>query len=144
MMKITTIAAGALTALVAFPALAAERIALVERALTDATIRTGGKGDAVGNLLTWANLVYDADNKVKLGSDQGFCVRVVVNKSWECVWTTILKDGQITVEGPFADTGDSLFVITGGTGKYAGAKGQMKLHPRDANGSAYDFVYELL
>jgi hypothetical protein len=144
MMKITTIAAGALTALVAFPTLAAERIALVERALTDATIRTGGKGDAVGNLLTWANLVYDADNKVKLGSDQGFCVLVVVNKSWECVWTTVLKDGQITVEGPFADTGDSLFVITGGTGKYAGAKGQMKLHPRDANGAAYDFVYELL
>jgi hypothetical protein len=33
--------------------------------------------------------------------------------------------------------------ITGGTGKYAGARGQMKLHARDEKGSEYDFTYEL-
>ena len=42
----------------------------------------------------------------------------------------LLKEGRITLEGPFYDSGDSLFVITGGTGKYAGAKGQMTLHDR--------------
>jgi hypothetical protein len=35
-------------------------------------------------------------------------------------------------------------VVTGGTGKYAGAKGSMKLHARDAKGSSYDFTYDLL
>jgi hypothetical protein len=35
-------------------------------------------------------------------------------------------------------------VVTGGTGKYAGAKGDMKLHARDAKSTAYDFLYELL
>ena len=71
-------------------------------------------------------------------------MRIIVGKSWECNWTMILKGGQITVEGPFMDEGDSLLTITGGTGKYAGAKGSMKLHPRDAKATSYDFTYDLL
>jgi allene oxide cyclase len=50
---------------------------------------------------------------------------------------------SITVHGPFLDAGDSLLAVTGGTGAYAGAKGEMKLHARDAKGSEYDFVYSL-
>ena len=136
--------AGALALLLGCAAVAGEKIQLVERALTDTTTDLGAKGDSVGDLLTWLNPVYDAANKVQLGTDQGFCVRVAVGKSWECNWTTILKDGRITIEGAFMDSGDSLMTVTGGTGKYAGAKGQMKLHPRDAKGSSYDFIYELL
>jgi len=124
--------------------LAAKRIELVERALTDATLDLGAKGDSVGDLLTWANPVFDAANKTQVGTDQGYCVRVVVGKSWECTWTTLLKDGQIMVEGPFYDDQDSLFTIIGGTGKYLGARGSMKLHSRDAKGSSYQFIYELL
>ena len=123
---------------------AAEHIELVERALTDATVDLGTPGDSVGDLLTFANPVYDHANKVQLGTDQGYCVRVAVGKSWECFWTLMLKEGQITVEGPFFDQGDSLMAITGGTGKYNGAKGSMKLHPRDAKGSSYAFTYDLL
>lgn len=125
-------------------ALAGEQLQIVERALSDAIVHVGGKDDAAGNLLTFANPVFDAANKKQLGSDQGFCVRVAVAKSWECLWTVTLAGGQITVEGPFLDQGDSLLAVTGGTGKYAGAKGSLKLHARDAKGSAYDFRYELL
>src|SRR5579864_9401212 len=144
MNKLIRIVLGALAVLAAFPTLAAEKIQLVEHADTDATVDLGAKGDSVGDLLTFANPVYDATNKTKLGTDQGYCIRVSVGKSWECFWTLTLKDGQITVEGPFYDSSDSVLVVTGGTGKYAGAKGDMKLHSRDAKGSAYDFVYELL
>ena len=126
------------------PASAAERLQVVERATTDTTIDLGAKGDSVGDLLTFANPIYDAANKTQLGTDQGYCVRVVVGKSWECFWTLILTGGQITVEGPFYDSGDSTMVVTGGTGKYAGAKGAMKLHARDAKATAYDFTYDLL
>jgi allene oxide cyclase len=136
---LTTVAALAATA-----ASASEHIQLVERALTDATVDLGAPGDSVGDLLTFANPVYDAANKVQLGTDQGYCVRVAVGKSWECFWTLILKEGQVTLEGPFYDQGDSLMAVTGGTGKYAGAKGSMKLHPRDAKGSSYAFTYDLL
>ena len=131
-------------ALLALPAVAAEQINLVERPVGETTVDLGPKGDSVGDMLVFANAVFDAANKTQLGADQGYCVRTLVGKSWECVWTLTLHAGQITVEGPFMDEGDSLFAVTGGTGKYAGAKGSMKLHPRDAKSSSYDFTYDLL
>lgn len=131
------------TLLLAGPAVAAERFTVVERAVTDTTIQAGGQGDKLGNLLVFANPVYDAANRIRVGRDQGHCIRVAVGRSWECFWTLILKEGQITCEGPYFDTGDSRLAVTGGTGRYSGAKGTLLLHPRDAKGSSFDFVYEL-
>jgi len=116
---------------------------LVEHADTDAVTDTGAKDDSAGDLLTFANPVFDAANAKQVGTNQGFCVRTVAGKAWECWWTVMLDGGQITVQGPFLDKGDSVLAITGGTGKYAEARGEMKLHARDEKGSAYDFVYEL-
>lgn len=137
-------AAAAAASLLAMPAHAAEQIKVIERALTDATLDLGAKGDSAGDLLTWSNPLYDMANKTQLGSDQGYCVRVAVGKSWECNWTNVLKDGTIAVAGRFLDDGDSVLAVTGGTGKYAGAKGSLKLHPRDAKATAYDFTFDLL
>jgi len=125
---------------------AAEPLHVIEHAVNETTthVVAGAKGDSVGDLLTFANPVFDATNKTQLGTDHGWCVRVVVGKSWECFWTLLLKEGRITVEGPFYDSGDSVFVITGGTGKYAGARGQMTLHDRGTTPTNYDFVYQLL
>jgi allene oxide cyclase len=131
-------------ALLTLPAFAAEQIKVVERPVGETTVDLGPKGDSIGDLLVFANGVFDAANKAQVGSDQGYCVRTVVGKSWECFWTLVLKGGQITVEGPFMDSGDSLLAVTGGAGKYAGARGSMKLHPRDATPTGYDFIYDLL
>jgi allene oxide cyclase len=144
-MKITLCRIVALAAtLSAMPAFAAEQIKVVERPVGETTVDLGAKGDSIGDMLVFANGVFDSANKTQVGSDQGYCVRTIVGKSWECFWTLTLKAGQITVEGPFMDAGDSLFAVTGGTGKYSGAKGSMKLHPRDAKSSSYDFTYDLL
>jgi hypothetical protein len=137
-------ALAAAAALASMPALAAEQIVVVERPVGETTVDLGAKGDSVGDLLVFANKIYDAANKTQLGTDNGYCVRTVVGKSWECFWTLTLKAGQITVEGPFMDSGDSLLAVTGGTGKYAGARGSMKLHPRDPTPTGYDFTYDLL
>ena len=142
--RVTVASLCALLCAAAQSAAAAEHLVVVERALTDTTVDLGVKGDSVGDLLTFANPVYDATNKTQLGSDQGYCIRVVVGKSWECFWTLILATGEITVEGPFYDSGDSTLAVTGGTGKYAGAKGALKLHARDAKATSYDFTYDLL
>jgi allene oxide cyclase len=145
MMNITLSRIAALAAaLLTLPAFAGEQIKVVERPVGETTVDLPPKGDSVGDLLVFANGVFDAANKTQVGTDQGYCVRTNVGKSWECIWTLTLKAGQITVEGPFMDEGDSLFAVTGGTGKYAGAKGSMKLHPRDAKSSSYDFTYDLL
>ena len=122
---------------------AAEQLTVVERAGTDTVTDTGAKGDSVGDILTFANEIYDKDNKALVGHDNGWCVRTVVGQAWECFWTVILSEGQITVEGPYYDTKDSVLAITGGTGEYKSARGEMKLHARDSKGSEYDFVYDL-
>ena len=116
---------------------------LVERATTDAVTDLGATGDTPGDLLTFANEIFDEKNAEKVGSDNGWCIRTAAGKAWECFWTLFLADGQITVAGPFLDAGDSTLAVTGGTGKYAGASGTMALHARDKEGKEYDFTYSL-
>jgi allene oxide cyclase len=116
-------------------------IHVVERAANDTITDLGAEGDSVGDILTFANEVYDENNEVQSGIDNGYCVRTVVGSTWECNWTVQLESGSITVEGPFYDVGDSALAITGGTGAFADARGQMLLHARNDEGSEYDFTY---
>jgi len=119
-----------------------ENATYVERATTDAVTDLGAQGDSVGDLLTFANEIYDEHNNKLVGQDNGWCIRTVVGKAWECYWTLTLEHGQLSVAGPFLDAGDSVLAVTGGTGKYYGARGEMKLHARNAQGSEYDFIYK--
>lgn len=116
---------------------------LVERATSDAVIDTGDKGDSAGDLLTFANDLYDEANAAKVASDNGYCVRTVKGVAWECFATVTFADGQVTVEGPFLDGKDSAWAVTGGTGKYASARGDMQLHARNPEGSEYDMKFNL-
>jgi allene oxide cyclase len=117
---------------------------VIEHATTDSISNEGGgPGDAVGNILTFTNDVFDASDSTKVGSDQGYCVRLIVGESWECNWTTFLAGGQITVEAPFFDTRDSVGAVTGGTGSYANVRGSMELRSR-AGGTEFDFIFHLI
>jgi allene oxide cyclase len=118
-------------------------IHVVEHATTDAVTNGDASADAVGNVLTFANDVFDRADKNKVGTDQGYCVRVVLGQSWECNWTTFLPGGQITVEGPFSDSGNTVVAITGGTGRYANARGWMELKYHNPAGTEFDFVFHL-
>ena len=119
-------------------------IHVVERAATDAVTNGDPNNDTLGNLLTFANKVYDSANKRQVGTDQGYCIRTVVGKAWECNWTTFLKSGSLTVEGKFSDTGNTVLAITGGTGAYATARGEMDLRYHNKKGTAFDFVFHLM
>ncbi len=52
--------------------------------------------------------------------------------------------GQITVQGPFSDAGDSVLAITGGTGKYRNARGEMELKYHNEAGTEFDFIFHLI
>ena len=125
------------------PAALTVTFTVVEHATTDATTDTGKKGDSAGDILTFANALYNAGNTKKVGSDNGYCIRTVVGKSYECIWTAFLAGGQITIEGPFLDAGPSKLSITGGTGKYSRARGWMDLRSRNEKGTEFDFVYHV-
>jgi allene oxide cyclase len=117
---------------------------VVERAKTDTVADTGVAGDSLGDVLAFANPIFSADNKTRIGSDNGSCIRTAVGKAWECSWTLTLARGSLVVQGPFYDAKDSDLAITGGTGVWASARGQMHLHARDTAGTAYDFTYRVL
>jgi allene oxide cyclase len=116
---------------------------VIEHAITDTEIPTGGGKDVKGNILTFNNPVFNVANSKKVGHDEGFCTRLAPKQGiWECLWTTFLKGGQITVQGPFYDTRNSVLSITGGTGAYRTSRGQMVLKSRNG-GTQYDFIFEL-
>ncbi len=151
-MKRSLIAAACMAAIAAFvlaataggnPAALTVTFTVVEHATTDATTDTGKKGDSAGDILTFANALYNAGNTKKVGDDDGYCIRTNVGKSYECFWTAFLSGGQITVEGPFLDAGPSKLAITGGTGKFSRARGWMDLRSRNDKGTEYDFVYHV-
>jgi allene oxide cyclase len=118
-------------------------VTVVERAVSDTVVDLGPKGDSVGDLLTFANPVYDRTNSRQVGRDQGSCIRTVAGKAWQCSYTTRLRAGSLVVEGPFYDARDSVLAITGGTGAYARARGAMHLHTRNAKGTLFTFRYNI-
>lgn len=119
---------------------------VVEHADTDTLQHTGpaSEKDSIGDVLGFANPLYDSANSKQVGTDNGMCIRTAPGKAFECVWTASLSGGQITVEGPFYDTKDSELAITGGTGTYDDAHGSMALHARNAKGTEYDFTYSIV
>ena len=122
---------------------AAPTVHVVEHAITDTENPGVGGADVKGNILTFNNPVYNVADKKRVGHDEGVCVRVAPSHGiWECLWTTFLRGGQITVQGPFYDTRNSVLSITGGTGAYRDARGQMKLRSRNG-GTEYDFIFQL-
>jgi allene oxide cyclase len=121
----------------------AATVHVVEHAITDTEIPTGGGKDVKGNILTFNNPVFNAADKKQVGHDEGFCTRIAPAQGiWECLWTTFLARGQITVQGPYYDTRNSVLSITGGTGAYRRARGEMVLRSRNG-GKEYDFIFKL-
>jgi allene oxide cyclase-like protein len=118
-------------------------ITVVEHATTDTTTDNVPLGDSPGDVLTFANEEFDETDTRKVGTNQGYCIRVVVGKSYECNWTNLLPGGQITVEGPFYDADDSVLAITGGTGRYRKARGEMKLIAVEGDPTKFKFVFHI-
>ena len=119
---------------------------VVERATTDTVVYVNPThDDVIGNTLGFGNSLYGPQNVKRVGRDQGLCYRTNPGKSWECTFTNVLPHGRITVQGVFPDSlADSRMAITGGTGKYAAARGYMVLHARNKAGTAYDFEFHVL
>jgi hypothetical protein len=140
---VTVVGGTVLTVATAEADRAATRITVVERAVSDALVDLAPEGDSAGDLLTFANPVYDRQNSRKVGRDQGSCIRTVVGKAWQCSWTTWLRKGSLVVEGPFYDTRGSTLAITGGTGAYARSRGVMHLKAANDKGTAFRFSFVL-
>lgn len=141
-LALLVVAVVAVVRLTPAPVAAEESITVIEHATTDTVLDNGDKDDSIGDSLVFANDVYDENDANVVGSDQGSCIRTRPGKAWECTFTVILDGGNIVVQGPFNDEGDSTLAITGGTGDYANATGEMTLTALDG-GEKYKFAFDV-
>ena len=97
-----------------------------------------------GVVQTFANPIFDGRNAKRIGRDQGSCVHIALAKAFECVWTTILPGGAITAEGPMPDKGEiPPLAITGGTGRFASARGWLQEKVHDKAGTQFDEYFHV-
>jgi hypothetical protein len=103
------------------------RIDAVDRVTSAVIADVGTAGDSPGDIRTSHDGLFSSGKLV--GRVQGECVRVLPRKgSWECGWTVkILGKGSLTVEGPLFDGANTVLAVTGGTGTYLAARGQLIL-----------------
>ena len=119
-------------------------LTVFEHSTTDKVIDVGTHGDSTGDILTFHNKLFDETDTTKVGTLQGQCVRESPRAgTWECWWTMSLTDGQVTVEGPFSDTSDTAFAVTGGTGLYENVRGSMQVEAING-GAEYKQAFSLI
>lgn len=105
---------------------------LFERGAGDlAFIDLGAPGPGIGDRLVFSNPIFDTAGQ-QVGRDGAECVivRIEANEPPErqqvvqCTISVLLADGQITVQG-LAQGTENYFAVTGGTGAYRKARGEV-------------------
>jgi allene oxide cyclase len=91
----------------------------------------GPAGDSLGDTIVFTQKLYSDQTKSRqIGTDEAFCVRTVVGEHQLCTGIFYLHGGSITITGPETSGVHSL-AITGGTGKFLGARGEVVLNSID-------------
>jgi hypothetical protein len=82
--------------------------------------------DSVGDQDVFNGKFFVGDKQV--GRDGGVCTLVELPSIYHCAATNWFDKGQLTVQfiGDFSSTEPGHFAITGGTGAYRGASGEVK------------------
>jgi hypothetical protein len=110
------------------------RIHLVEREAGGQFIDTGEKGLSVGDQQVGRSDVLDTKGR-RVGRLDGVCTITGVGRALGglCSGVLTLRDGQIAGQFAWGHSGSShLQAVVGGTGRYAGARGQFVV---DTNGT---------
>ena len=84
----------------------------------------GAPGDSAGDVLTFDQPLLNQDMQV-IGNNSGICIRTRPGHSFQCQWTLSFDNGSVQVAGREKDQGTSRIAIVGGTGDYAGIRGEM-------------------
>ena len=104
-----------------------------ERATGDlAFIDQGAPGPSIGDRLVYSAAIFDTNGN-RIGRDAADCLIVRVDPTEtpdrqqvvQCSISVELPDGQLTVQG-LAQGTDNHFAITGGTGAYRTARGEVQ------------------
>ncbi|KAK2978802.1 hypothetical protein RJ640_002241, partial [Escallonia rubra] len=90
--------------------------------------------NSIGDLVPFSNKIYRGDLQKRLGINAGLCVFIqnIPNLNcdrYEAMYSFYFGDyGHISVQGPYLTSRDTYLAVTGGSGVFEGAYGQVKLH----------------
>ncbi|KAF8698853.1 hypothetical protein HU200_035113 [Digitaria exilis] len=90
--------------------------------------------NALGDLVPFTNKVYNGSLDKRLGITAGICILIqhVPERNgdrYEAIFSFYFGDyGHITVQGPYLTYEESYLAVTGGSGVFEGAYGQVKLN----------------
>jgi hypothetical protein len=110
-----------------------DTVRLLTKTVDEADIDVGAAGESLGDYFVFTEDLFMKGKRV--GSDHVSCMATRIDKSEftvQCVATLVLDGkGQITVQGAvtFSEESGSTFTlaITGGTGRFRDASGQVKV-----------------
>jgi hypothetical protein len=128
-------------AFAASPASAAKRIKfdLTSKITNIQSVDNAPAGASAGDVLMFTEDLMNRSGAV-VGNDAAYCVALFDGKSSLCNGVYSLKAGQIMVQllqpGPF---GSYTQAITGGTGRYRGATGTVRVKQDPATGDHFRF-----
>ena len=105
-------------------------------------VDTGETGDSPGDILVFDQPLLDEDMQL-LGRNSGTCIRTRIAHSFQCQWTLSMDKGSIVVAGREYDKGSSPLAIIGGTGIYAGIRGEMESTNNNDGTFTQKLVYRL-
>ena len=112
------------------------RLVEANKDLQPTFVDTGKPGPSVGDVVVARDEVLREDGS-QAGTFRQTCTLVDLGSSpftstFECAGSIALKDGTITMEGPFVPSApESAAAITGGTGVYRTARGEIVVRAKD-------------
>lgn len=90
--------------------------------------------NALGDLVPFTNKVYNGSLDKRIGITAGICILIqhVPERNgdrYEAIYSIYFGDyGHLTVQGPYLTYEESYLAVTGGSGVFEGAYGQVKLN----------------
>lgn len=81
---------------------------------------------SIGDQLILTGVDFDASGRKRLGRSNLSCT-FVGRGVMSCAGTIALDDGQLTIQGVARDEKTTVVAVTGGTHRYAGARGTMSV-----------------
>jgi hypothetical protein len=99
-------------------------LTLVERAGAQAMIDVGPKGDSPGDAFMSENAIYDSSDKHLIGRDHLRCEEGIHTFTCEATGQ-LFGHGKIRIAGTVFTENENTYPITGGTGAFRGAGGQL-------------------
>ena len=103
-------------------------ITLIEKSTSGKYVDLGPKGFSVGDEFVFSSDFWNASQTHKVGRSDGYCV-ILSHTRDHCVATASFDGGTLEVAGgSLIDAKTFSLAVTGGTGKYRGAEGQVTIH----------------